>query len=569
MKDGDKEPHNEKNKETNEETNEKTNAEPSEMPNEIGKLEGSAVREGEEGGRSEEAEEEKEKPKVKGADQKASQGPTEKEIKKWVEENPWECDYKGCDRGLGGRPYRHHSMGGINLHKYRAHAVGAKKSGEEGEMEEDGEIDMADEVTQRIDRVKLRGEISKAINRIKKLPKDAREVLEVERTMMMDMKTRTYAKDVPLEELQRYDSELNSSIIPEIEEQEAEIKREREEKKASADKKSKRGEDDDADILGYGDMKEELRIMRVRQQLDEARQDREDARRRRDREEQRRDEEHEARMQAYRNHTGHGGYGFGVGNQLMGTSYIQEIEPKYDEEGKIMTDANGQPIIAKARIIPVTPGAPAPRGGGDGGIDALKTLETYHKLTEGDREGSKELIQKLEDNNKAFMDRLEALTNEKVLNKIYGDMGAIAESVKNLKDKVESDNDKDGFTEYLAFEDKLKEHNISRSGETPETKKIDLEIQREKSRRAMDLTIMNKGFKIIETGIKQVTSGPIAKAAARKIDQADIIAEEEEPPSDEEMEEEIDQEIEEELSQEQQPEKKPRGRSARGKKKKR
>lgn len=515
-------------------------------------------------GVSQQAEQVKAEPQKKSKNQETSKEPTEAEIKKWIKKNPFECDYPGCDLGKGGRPYREKSQGTINLHKYNRHGVTAEdKSGEEKEKKKAGPKgeDIMEDIVKRTEAADLRGKLTVAIKRITRLGKDDREALEPELAMVKSWKNKSLKKDITDEEINYIEGELASNILPTIKDMEDEAKKE---KKKTVEKRTKRAEDedDDEDLYGYGEMKNQLKVVKVRRALDEEREERDASRRRREREDERREEEHQVRMQALK---GGGGFMGGGSNNPMGIVYERIITFKHDEDGNVIVGENGQPIPESMRQIPVNPNAIVQsRGrGGDGGeTSTLKVLKTAVDLVKGDEDKKDDVIKELREDRKMFMDEIKALTNASRDKDIYDNFNKVAGAISEINKKIEED----PIKEMLAFEDKLKEHNISRSETTPEIEQIRLEGEREKTRRSTDLMMMNKAFKVAENVVNKVTDGPMARAMAKKIDQSDIIAEEEELPEDEDLESEIEQEVA--PQQEEQPPPKKSTRKIRGKSKK-
>ena len=251
----------------------------------------------------------------------------------------------------------------------------------------------------------------------------------------------------------------------------------------------------------------------------------------------------------------------------MGMAFIEEMETEYDEEGNIITDASGRPRFKKVRRIPVNPNAIVPRDQGGGQGSEIKTIETVIKLIKPDQDEKKEELKILREQNQAILTRFENLVAGVKDEKVWGAMGSINETVKKLEEKL----NEDPMEAYLTMQTRMKEHNIYPDGtSSPEVKKIDLEIEREITRRDTDMKMMGEMFKMANTAITKATDGPMAKAFARKIDQSDIIAEEEELPEDEALEAEIEEEVAAPPPQEQPPPRNPAsGKGKKGKKKKR
>lgn len=481
--------------------------------------------------------------------------PTDIEVVQWEEEYPFPCDFPDCDVGLGGRPFRGITKGRINLHKFNAHGVSSKKK-EKGkappkvvrkgeEKTKEGEADMVNEAIKRKEAAELKGKLTQTINRIIRLGTKQREVLEPENSVLKEWKRRCLQKECSEEEIIFMQDELTSIVLT-IDELEKEAK---EEKKKKTTKETKRTEDDEEEgLFGYGDMKTELKTLRVRAAVDEAREDREAARRRRDREEERRDEEHQARMQAMRG----GGIfgGMGGGNPQIGTSFIEEVIFKHDEEGNAIIGENGQPIAESIRRTPANALAiHQGQGRGDGGKSSeLRALETFYKLTGGDSKDKSEELKILKEQNTSLITEIRNMAEGNRDKQLWGGMSELKKGLDEMAAKIEED----PMEAYIKMQDNLKEHNIyPEGGSSPEVKKIDLEIEREKTRRSMDLLMMNKTFKIAETAITKISEGHVAKAFAKKIDQSDIIKpEEEELPPDDELEAEIEAEVNAELEPE-------------------
>lgn len=502
---------------------------PQESPQETQREE-TAVEEGAEQGTPEAVIEEKETPKEKGADRKPSEGPTDKQITRWTADNPFECEIKGCNHGMGGRPYRCKRFGALNLHKYNSHGIKSKKTKEEGKA---GEVDMAEDVEKRIDKVTLRGKITKAIGRISKLPKDRRADLEVERTLMMDWKTRTFTTEVPVEELQRYESEFLSSIIPAIEEMEEEIKEEKAGKKTKAEKKSKRERDDDFDPMD--DLNDQMRFSMMQERIEameDRREERENRRRRRD---EREDELHKANMEATKRGGGGAITSFGGPGQ-GGYVYSEEVTFRHDEEGNLIVK-DGKPVPQSLIKTPIHPmmlmQPPVSKSGGGGEANPL--FKIMKETADANREEAKD--------SRATTDNLiKALTEEKEKSRdkeIQGQFNNITGAINTMAEQMK----KDPITEYLGMENKLKAKGIFRGGANPESKKVDLQIEQEITHRDLMKLEFTEGIRLVDSMAGKLMDGHLAKAMARKIEEGLPAGQEEEEPDDAVLEAEMEKEV--------------------------